>query len=152
MPRCHAIAFITLPDYFSYPNDARPEKRWVEETFTRVMLANARLLGYLASRGMVHTAAIPLFHNRIQRSRRSDRGLYEWPRGGRLDRWLSSCRYPNFGLTGILASLATPLAEAGVSIIALSTYDTDYVLVKGSDLEEAKRALSAHGHRVAAWS
>jgi hypothetical protein len=54
----------------------------------------------------------------------------------------------DFGLTGILASLATPLAEAGVSIFALSTYDTDYVLVKESDLEEAKRALSASGHRV----
>jgi hypothetical protein len=54
----------------------------------------------------------------------------------------------DFGLTGILASLATPLAEAGVSIFALSTYDTDYVLVKESDLEEAKRVLSAHGHRV----
>jgi hypothetical protein len=54
----------------------------------------------------------------------------------------------DFGLTGILASLATPLAKAGVSIFALSTYDTDYVLVKDSDLEEAKRALSAGGHRV----
>jgi hypothetical protein len=54
----------------------------------------------------------------------------------------------DFGLTGILASLVTPLAEAGISIFALSTYDTDYVLVKEGDLEEAKRALSAHGHRV----
>jgi len=33
--------------------------------------------------------------------RRRDNGLYEWQRGGRLDRWLDSCRYPNFGLTGI---------------------------------------------------
>lgn len=54
----------------------------------------------------------------------------------------------DFGLTGILASLATPLAEVGVPIFALSTYDTDYVLVKESDLEKAKRALSANGHRV----
>jgi len=49
----------------------------------------------------VHTAPIPLFHNRVQRLRRADHGLYEWPRGGRLDRWLYSCAYPNFGPTGI---------------------------------------------------
>jgi hypothetical protein len=55
----------------------------------------------------------------------------------------------DFGLTGILASLATPLAEAGMSIFALSTYDTDYVLVKEDDLERARRALVASGHQVA---
>ena len=54
----------------------------------------------------------------------------------------------DFGLTGILASLAAPLAEAGVSIFAVSTYDTDYVLVKESDLEQARQALSASGHHV----
>jgi len=37
----------------------------------------------------------------LQGFRRRDNGLYEWQRGGRLDRWLDSCRYPNFGLTGI---------------------------------------------------
>jgi hypothetical protein len=57
----------------------------------------------------------------------------------------------DFGLTGILASLAVPLAEAGVSIFAISTYDTDYVLVKDDDLDRAAQALSASGHRVAAW-
>ena len=54
----------------------------------------------------------------------------------------------DFNLTGILASLATPLAEAGVSIFAISTYDTDYVLVRDDDLEEAKRALRGCGHSV----
>src|SRR5262245_53634988 len=34
----------------------------------------------------------------------------------------------DFSLTGVLASLATPLAAAGVSLFAISTYDTDYVL------------------------
>lgn len=52
----------------------------------------------------------------------------------------------DFGLTGILASLAVPLAEAGVSIFAISTYDTDYLLVREGDLEKAKRALLASGH------
>ena len=54
----------------------------------------------------------------------------------------------DFGLTGILASLAAPLAEAGVSIFAISTYDTDYILVKGDDLEQARHAIAASGHRV----
>ena len=66
-----------------------------------MLFRNAWLLGKLAAMGMVHTAPIPLFHNRIQRARRADGGIYEWDRGGRLDRWLYSCRYPNFGLTGI---------------------------------------------------
>jgi len=37
----------------------------------------------------------------VQGLRRPDHGLYEWQRAGRLDRWLDSCRYPNFGVTGI---------------------------------------------------
>jgi hypothetical protein len=54
----------------------------------------------------------------------------------------------DFGLTGILASLATSLAEAGVPIFAVSTYDTDYVLVKEENLEKAKQALLASGHSI----
>jgi len=54
----------------------------------------------------------------------------------------------DFALTGILASVAQPLAEAGVSIFATSTYDTDYVMVKEPDIENAVRALEAAGHRV----
>ena len=54
----------------------------------------------------------------------------------------------DFDLAGVLASLAVPLAEAGVSIFAISTYDTDYVLVREDDLEEAKRALREWGHSV----
>lgn len=48
----------------------------------------------------------------------------------------------DFGLTGILASIAVPLAEAQISIFALSTYDTDYVLVQAANLEAARVALS----------
>ncbi len=51
-------------------------------------------------------------------------------------------------LTGVLASLAAPLAEAEVSIFAISTYNTDYILVKENDLEKAKRALWASGHTL----
>ena len=52
----------------------------------------------------------------------------------------------DFSLTGILASLATPLAEAGISIFAISTYDTDYVLVRDKDLARAKNVLAECGH------
>jgi len=44
-------------------------------------------------------------------------------------------------LTGILLSLLHPLAKANISVFALSTYDTDYVLVKEIDLERAKAVL-----------
>ena len=54
----------------------------------------------------------------------------------------------DFGLTGILASVLAPLAEAGVSIFAVSTFDTDYVLVKEENVERAAAALAAAGHRV----
>jgi hypothetical protein len=56
----------------------------------------------------------------------------------------------DFALTGILASLAGPLARAGVSIFALSTYHTDYVLVKDAQLAAAVQALQAAGHTVKA--
>ena len=52
-------------------------------------------------------------------------------------------------LTGILASLAVPLAAAGVPIFALSTFDTDYVLVPAGRLGDATEALRAAGHRIA---
>jgi hypothetical protein len=44
-------------------------------------------------------------------------------------------------LTGVLMRLLTPLAEAGVPILALSTYDTDYVLVRDGRVSEAATAL-----------
>ena len=53
-----------------------------------------------------------------------------------------------FSETGILESLARPLAEAGISIFALSTHDTDYVLVSAENLDRAVRALSEAGHTV----
>ena len=55
----------------------------------------------------------------------------------------------DFSLTGVLAALSAPLANARISIFALSTYDTDYVLVKGEDLDRACDALEQAGHTVA---
>lgn len=54
----------------------------------------------------------------------------------------------DFSLTGILAAVAVPLAGAGISIFAVSTFDTDYVLVKKSGLEKAVSLLQASGHAV----
>jgi len=53
-----------------------------------------------------------------------------------------------FDQVGILASLAQPLAAAGVSIFAISTYDTDYLLVKEEQLETALASLRASHHQT----
>ena len=54
----------------------------------------------------------------------------------------------DFALTGILKAVLDPLAAAGVGIFALSTFDTDYVLVQDHHLDLALQALREHGHRV----
>lgn len=54
----------------------------------------------------------------------------------------------DFGLIGILASVLNPLAKAQIGIFAVSTYNTDYVLVKAHDLDRAVVALSQAGHAV----
>jgi uncharacterized protein len=52
----------------------------------------------------------------------------------------------DFGLTGVLASVLGPLAEAKVPIFAISTFDTDWVLIPGEHIEKAVRTLTAAGH------
>jgi len=54
----------------------------------------------------------------------------------------------DFSLTGVLASIAGPLANARVSIFAISTYETDYILVPAPALPAAIAALTAAGHDV----
>jgi hypothetical protein len=51
-------------------------------------------------------------------------------------------------LIGIVAAIADPLAAAGLSIFAISTFDTDYVLVKARELEQALQVLRQAGHQV----
>lgn len=55
-------------------------------------------------------------------------------------------------MVGILASLASPLAEAGISLFAVSTFDTDSLLVKAERFGDAQRALEGAGHEVRAAS
>lgn len=54
----------------------------------------------------------------------------------------------DFSLTGVLADLSSALAAAGVSVFAISTFDTDYLLVKAERLPDAVTALRQAGHRV----
>ncbi|MHA1745295.1 MAG: ACT domain-containing protein [Promethearchaeota archaeon] len=53
-----------------------------------------------------------------------------------------------FSLTGIIASLAVPLAEAKISIFATSTYDTDYIMIKETQLNAAVQVLRANGFEM----
>ena len=53
-----------------------------------------------------------------------------------------------FSLTGIMAMLAGTLAAAGVGLFALSSFDTDHVLVKATDLDRAMAAFREAGHEV----
>jgi hypothetical protein len=53
-----------------------------------------------------------------------------------------------FSAVGILASLTTPLANAGISVFAVSTFDTDYLLVKEKDFDAALDALKRCGHTI----
>jgi hypothetical protein len=52
-----------------------------------------------------------------------------------------------FDMTGVLSSFLQPLAEARIPIFAISTFDTDFVLIKQEPLEPALAALEAAGHQ-----
>ncbi len=54
----------------------------------------------------------------------------------------------DFSLVGILSGLTSILAAEGISVFAVSTFDTDYFLVRGFDLDRALSALESAGHRV----
>src|SRR3954462_9540782 len=56
----------------------------------------------------------------------------------------------DFSVVGVAAALTAPLAEAGVSVLPVATYDTDYFLVKCERVADAIEALLAAGHRVTA--
>ncbi len=69
---------------------------------------------------------------------RAERGWRAFQLAGPID----------FALTGVLASVLQPLADARVGIFAISTFDTDYVLVRAGSLNAAISALRAAGHDV----
>ena len=68
----------------------------------------------------------------------------------REDGWraLRVAEQMDFGLTGVLAGISTVLAQAGISIFAVSTFDTDYILIKAENLGLAQTALEAGGYTI----
>jgi hypothetical protein len=70
---------------------------------------------------------------------RCERGWRAWRIAGTFD--LNSA-------VGVLASVTAPLAEAGVGLFAVSTFDTDYLLVKAENADRAAEALRRAGHTV----
>ncbi len=80
--------------------------------------------------------AVPLHLTEVQR------GFRAFVVSGTLD----------FTLVGIIDDLAKPLADAGIPIFGISTYDTDHILVRADRLEDAKVALKAAGHTIRATS
>lgn len=55
----------------------------------------------------------------------------------------------DFSLIGILSKISTILAENGIGIFAISTYNTDYVLVKAENFAKALEALACRGYDIA---
>lgn len=65
-------------------------------------------------------------------------------------RALKICGVLDFALVGILAKISSLLANAGISIFAVSTYNTDYILIKESHLQKAAAALRTNGYQITA--
>ena len=55
----------------------------------------------------------------------------------------------DFTVSGVNASLAIPLAEADISVLAIATYATDYIFIKEENVEQALQVLQQAGHYVA---
>jgi uncharacterized protein len=68
----------------------------------------------------------------------AERGFVAFEVAGPLD----------FTLTGVVSSLVGPLAEEGVPLFVLSTFETDYLLVREHDLHRSVEALANAGHSV----
>ena len=92
--------------------------------------------GFVSITRTVEELSIVCQSNALPDSVRTERGFRALKIEGPFD----------FSLTGILLAVIGPLADAGISIFAVSTYDTDYVLVKKNDLNQAVSVLSACGH------
>ena len=55
----------------------------------------------------------------------------------------------DFSLTGVVASIVDPLAKVEIPLFVISTFETDYVLVRDDDLDDSIEALELAGHEVA---
>ena len=73
------------------------------------------------------------------------------PRGTRCEKGYRCLKVEgplDFSLSGILASLTLPLSQTGISVFAISTFDTDYLLVRDTQMDSAVQQLSQAGHHV----
>jgi hypothetical protein len=78
---------------------------------------------------------------------------HDVPEGESVDRgWtvLEAMGPLDFSLSGIIASLIQPLADAKLPIFVISTFESDYVLIRSADLARAADALEEAGHEFAA--
>jgi hypothetical protein len=78
---------------------------------------------------------------------------HDVPEGESVDRgWtvLEAMGPLGFSLSGIIASLIQPLADAKLPIFVISTFESDYVLIRSADLARAADALEEAGHEFAA--
>ena len=65
-----------------------------------------------------------------------------------IDKDFSVCKVSDFSEIGILSKISTCLAENDIGIFAISTFNTDYILMKTENLEQAVKALNAEGYIV----
>lgn len=106
---------------------------------------DAPVPGWVPERGLTsvtrtaHELSVVCAESRVPHGVHAERGWRCFELGG---------PFP-FDAVGVLASVVSPLAAAGIPIFALSTFDTDYVLVKEADAAGAVRALEAAGHTIA---
>ncbi len=125
------IAYIVHEAYFDYPNDPKALKG--PEEIRQIFSQTGGILGRLGRMGIIHTALIPLFHNRVQQDRRQDQGIYLWEHAGRLDQWLESCQYPNFSTSGVRDfEHLTVLENSRQLAHAIGEYILSLILVAGS--------------------
>jgi hypothetical protein len=118
----------------------------LEETLALARLAaDAPVPGWVAGRDFLAVVRTPRELSIVCRDDAVPAAHAEVERGFRA---LAVAGTLDFALTGIVASLAAPLAAAGISIFGISTYDTDHILVREDRLAEAKAVLTAAGHTV----
>ncbi|MGM0646647.1 MAG: SidJ-related pseudokinase, partial [Thermodesulfobacteriota bacterium] len=145
-----SLVFYAPQQYFAYLN-APWRGCYLLDRCGQGLQRCAYELGLLAGAGVLHTDPIALYHNHIQHWRRNDGGRYQWHRGGRLDQWLASCRYPNLGVAGIRDfEHLTAFSGGGREVYhGIGDHFLSLVLVAGSCFRfqsPTRVGLDPHGH------
>jgi len=124
----HKLRLVVLPDLYAVckldKNTAVPSWAWSGEFCSVTRTADE--LSVVCREGLVPGNV------------RCERGWRCFRVGGAME----------FSMVGVVASLVTPLAEAGLSVFVVSTFDTDYLLVKSTDMDAATAALRRAGHAL----